>query len=347
MKNILVIKNDRLGDFAISLPALNLILNKYKNEQITFVLSDINFGFSFLLKNNNVDFIKTSYALNLYERINFFFLLLFKNFEKVYIFRPKNYYFVLSFFFRKIKFIGICIKNKNILRPNKFLLKYLNYYLINDRDINGKRESIVELQIKTINYKSKYVDNLINNKNSFNLKNYKLPSDYIFIHYKDPVFKKAGWTINDFISFLDKISKLTNVILVSDLENHKFKSEFLRNYSYIDLKDKSENIKIKESNVIFADNVIGQDLANLIRDAKIVIACHGTMTLLANYFNVRTLDLYYIDKNIKNYRQQYLNSFREFRPLNKTLYKRIVFKEYDVYAKKIISFTKILLKINE
>ena len=30
MKNILVIKNDRLGNFAISLPALNLILNKYK-----------------------------------------------------------------------------------------------------------------------------------------------------------------------------------------------------------------------------------------------------------------------------------------------------------------------------
>ena len=73
MKNILVIKNDRLGDLAISLPALNLILNKYKNEKITFVLSDINFSFSFLLKNNNVDFIKTSYALNFYERINFFF----------------------------------------------------------------------------------------------------------------------------------------------------------------------------------------------------------------------------------------------------------------------------------
>ena len=48
MKNILVIKNDRLGDFAISLPALNLILNKYRNDKITFVLSDINFDFSFL-----------------------------------------------------------------------------------------------------------------------------------------------------------------------------------------------------------------------------------------------------------------------------------------------------------
>ena len=311
MKNILVIKNDRLGDLAISLPALNLILNKYKNKKITFVLSDINFGFSFLLKNNNVDFIKTSYSLNFFERINFFYLLLFKKFEKVYIFRPKNYYFFLSFIFR---------------------------------DINGKRESIVELQIKTINYKSIYVDNLINNTNSLNLANYKPPRDYIFIHYKDTVFKKAGWVINNFISLIDNISKLTNVILVTDLENHKYKSKFIEKYSYVDLKKKSENMKIKESNVIFVNNVMGQHLSNLIRDAKIVIACHGTMTILANYFNVKTLDLYYIDKNIKNCRQQYLNSYREFRPLNKTLYKRIVFKEYDVYAKKIVSFTKILLK---
>jgi ADP-heptose:LPS heptosyltransferase len=347
MKNILVIKNDRLGDFAISLPALNLILNKYKNEKITFILSDINFGFSFLLKNDNVDFIKTSYSLNFFERVNIFFLLLFKNFEKVYIFRPKNYYFFLSFFFRKIKFIGICIKNKNILRPNKFLLKYLNYYLINDRDINGKRESIVELQIKTINYKSTDVENLINSANSFNLNNYNLPRDYVFIHYKDLIFKKAGWTINDFISLLNEISKLINVILVTDLENKKFKSNFLENYSYVDLKKKTQVMKVTESNVIFVNNVMGQDLANLIKDAKIVIACHGTMTLLANYFNVKTLDLYYIDKNINNYRQQYLNSFREFRPLNKTFYKRIIFKEYDIYAKKIISFIKLLLKNNE
>jgi ADP-heptose:LPS heptosyltransferase len=347
MKNILVIKNDRLGDFAISLPALNLILNKYRNDKITFVLSDINFDFSFLLKKNNVNFIKISYSLNLFERINIFLLLLFKKFEKIYIFRPKNYYFFLSFFFRKIKFIGICIKNKNILRPNKFLLKYLNYYLINDRDINGKRESIVELQIKTINYKPIYVENLINNINSFNLEKYKLPRDYILIHYKDAVFSKAGWTINNFILLLNKISKFTNVILVSDLENEKFKSSFLENYSYIDLKNKSEDIKFKQNNVIFVNNAMGQDLANLIKNAKIVIACHGTMTLLANYFNVKTLDLYYIDKSINNFRQQYLNSFREFRPLNKTIYKRIVFKEYYIYEKKIISFIKILLKINE
>jgi ADP-heptose:LPS heptosyltransferase len=347
MKNILVIKNDRLGDFAISLPALNLILNKYRNEKITFVLSDINFGFSFLLKKNNVNFIKISYSLNLFERINIFLLLLFKNFEKVYIFRPKNYYFFLSFFFRKPKFIGICIKNKNILRPNKFLLKYLNYYLINDRDIDGKRESIVELQIKTINYKPIYLENLINNINSFNLEKYKLPRDYILIHYKDAVFSKAGWTINNFISLLDKISKFTNVVFISDLGDEKFKSSFLQNYSYIDLKNKLEDIKIYQNNVIFVNNVMGQDLANLIKNAKIVIACHGTMTLLANYFNVKTLDLYYIDKNINNFRQQYLNSFREFRPLNKTIYIRIVFREYYIYEKKIISFIKILLKNNE
>ncbi len=35
MKNILAIKNDRLGNFAISLPPLNLILNKYEIRMLT------------------------------------------------------------------------------------------------------------------------------------------------------------------------------------------------------------------------------------------------------------------------------------------------------------------------
>ena len=105
MKNILVIKNDRLGDFAISLPALNLLLNKYKNEQITFVLSDINFGFSFLLKNNNVDFIKTSYALNLYERINFFFCYYLKILKKFIFSDQKTTISFYLFFLEKLNLL--------------------------------------------------------------------------------------------------------------------------------------------------------------------------------------------------------------------------------------------------
>lgn len=58
MKNIVVIKNDRLGDFIISLPAFNLILNKYKNEKITFILSDINYSFSFLLKKKTLTLLR-------------------------------------------------------------------------------------------------------------------------------------------------------------------------------------------------------------------------------------------------------------------------------------------------
>jgi len=343
MKNILVIKNDRLGDFVISLPALKLILNKYKNENITFILSDINFGFSFLLKRNNVDFIKVTYDLKIFERIKIFILLIFKNFDKVYIFRPKNYFFFLAFFFKKTKFVGICVKEKGKLRPNKFLLKYLFYYLINDRDINGKRESIVKLQIKTINYNSQYIQNLVDSEIVLNTSDYKINNDYILIHYKDEVFKKAGWTYDNFICLLDKISAIKKTFLITDLCNDKYKNNFINKYTSIDLKKTKDNIIVNQNNIIFIDNVSGEDLAKIIKNAKIVVACHGTMTMLANCFNVKTLDLYYIDKNINNFRQQYLNSFREFRPLKKTIYKRIVFKEYCIYEKKIISFIKILL----
>ena len=343
MKNILVFKNDRLGDFVISLPAFNLIFNKYKNEKITFVLSDINYGFSFLLKKTNVDFIKTSYSLNFFERLSIFFFLLFNKIDKIYIFRPKNYFFFLSFVFRKIKFIGICVKNKNILRPNKFFLKYLDFHLINDRDTNGARKSIVELQIEAISFPTNNLENLINNLNPNNLVNDNFPDNYILIHYKHAIFKKGKWTVNNFISLLKKISIFKKIILITDLDNNDSKNFFYKSFSSIDLKKKSDYKTIKENNITFIDNAVSEDLAYLIKNAKIVVACHGTMTMLANYFNVKTLDLYYIDRNISNFKQQYLNSFREFRPLKKTIYKRIVFKEYYVYEKKIISFIKILL----
>lgn len=343
MKNILVIKNDRLGDFAISLPAFNLILNKYKNEKITFILSDINYGFSFLLKKKNVDFIKTSYSLNFFERLNILFFLLFNKIDKIYIFRPKNYFFFLSFVFRKIKFIGICVKNKGILRPNKFFLKYLDYYLINDRDANGARKSIVELQIEAIRFSTNNLENLINNLNPVTLVNDNLPNNYILVHYKHAIFKQGKWTINNFISLLKKISIFKKTILITDLDNDDYKNFFYKSFTSIDLKKKIDNKKIKDNNIIFIDNAASENLAYIIKNAELVVACHGTMTMLASYFNVKTLDLYYINKNINNYKKQYINSFREFRPFKKNIYKRIVFKEYYIYEKKIISFIKILL----
>ena len=105
MKNILVIKNDRLGDFVISLPALNLILNKYKNENITFLLSDINFGFSYLLKNNNVDFIKTSYSVNFSERLNIFFYYYLKNMKKFIFSDQKTTISFYHFFLEKLNLL--------------------------------------------------------------------------------------------------------------------------------------------------------------------------------------------------------------------------------------------------
>lgn len=112
MKNILVIKNDRLGDFIISLPAFNLILNKYKNEKITFILSDINYSFSFLLKKKNVDFIKTSYSLNFFERLNIIFFLLFNKIDEIYIFRPKNFFFFYLLYLEKLNLLEFVLKIK-------------------------------------------------------------------------------------------------------------------------------------------------------------------------------------------------------------------------------------------
>ena len=47
-KKVLILKNDRTGDLFVSLRAINRIINKHSNQQITIFLSNINHKFSFL-----------------------------------------------------------------------------------------------------------------------------------------------------------------------------------------------------------------------------------------------------------------------------------------------------------
>ena len=59
---------------------------------------------------------------------------------------PKNFYYYLPFFFRKIKFYAITIKSHKS-RPNKFLLKYLYKHVELDRLNIKKRKSSLPIGI--------------------------------------------------------------------------------------------------------------------------------------------------------------------------------------------------------
>ena len=142
-KKILILKNDRTGDLFVSLSAINRILIKHKNDNITIFLSKINQKFSFFFP--KIKKMVISMDLGLHEKFYILKYLLTNKIDTVYILTPKNFYYYLPFLFRKIKFYGIAIKGLTN-RPNNFLLKYLYKYVTIDRLNIKKRVSSYNIQ---------------------------------------------------------------------------------------------------------------------------------------------------------------------------------------------------------
>ena len=128
MKNnqIIIFKNDAVGDLTHSLPAINNIISNHKNHQIIIYLSERSKNFHFLIKGKNVLFRSLNYNLNFFEKLKLISILFKNNIDKIFILSPKKFYFFLPFFFRSTKFYAICINNlDDYKRPSEFLRKFL------------------------------------------------------------------------------------------------------------------------------------------------------------------------------------------------------------------------------
>ena len=193
---IVIFKNDRIGDLIPSVPAINLIIDKNKDKKIVIYLSEINYKMKFLFDKKNVEVISVKYKLSLKNRICIFYFFFRTKISKVYILRPKNFFFLLPivFFFKKIKFNGLCLDGtNNYKRPNNFLRKFLTKFVINDRGTLKKRISREMLQLNLVNNDSK---TFLEENYDFNLSSILkkiLPSNYCLIHYKKIIFEDLGW----------------------------------------------------------------------------------------------------------------------------------------------------------
>ena len=103
MKNIIIFKNDRLGDLFHSLNGINNILNEHKNDNIEIYLSNYSRNFSFLFNKSNIKINYLNYRLSLVEKFKIFNLFLKGSIDKVFILSPKNYFFYFSIICPKFK----------------------------------------------------------------------------------------------------------------------------------------------------------------------------------------------------------------------------------------------------
>jgi len=330
---VLILKNDRTGDLFVSLQAINKIINKHSNQEINIFLSHINHKFDFLFPKLKKKVL--SLNLTIFEKIKIFFYLMLNDIDSIYILSPKNFYYYLPLFFRKIKFYGITIKSSRS-RPNNFLKKYLfKYSEINRVDITKRKssyiiqEDLIENTDKTKNFLSM---SKINHNHIF-----EYPNKYVYFHYKHNLFDNLlGWELNNIISlikFLEK--KYSFVIFSSELNNKKINKFFSEKFNTYDFTDKKKKL-INNDKIIFLKDVDGYDLFYAVKSSNIVISPEGIISHMGYYLKKKTLALLHF--NLKN-PQGFINqiiSCKEWFPPNHYLY--LVLKK---------NFNKSILKLKK
>ena len=312
-QEIIIFKNDAVGDLCQSLPAINNIINCSKN--ITIFLSERSEKFSFLINKENIKFKKLNYDLSWYEKIKIFFYILFNKIDKIYILTPKNYYYYLAFIFNKIKFYAICIDGpNNYYRPSKFLRKYLYKFVINDRSAIYKRDSTVKIQsqlTKQIEKNKNFILDIKLKENNFLIKN--LPNDYVFLHIKKTTIDKLNWGKNELTYLFNELLKTYgSVVFTKDIGKYETNLNYKDSFNVLDFSTKEffEN----NNNIYLFDNIEGEDLYNTIINSSKIIAFHGMMTNLGSLSQKLITDLWYCDiNNWEDYRN-YRNAFYEFKP---------------------------------
>ena len=312
-KHVVILKNDAVGDLVHSLNAINNIINDNKNIKTTIFLSKLSEKFSFLISNPKIEIKVLNYDLTINEKIKIFKFLSANRIDKLYILSPKNFYYYLPLFFKKTKFYAICVNGiNNYRRPSEFLRKFLFKYEINDREKIFRRDSTKEIQDRLTNSKNeKFIFN-VNIKKSTILSSY-LPNDYIYFHFKKKIFQELNWEFNELEKLFNEFSKYSSmVVFTKDIENDSNNILFKKKFNSYDFKfNKFTNNNKK---ILFLDNIVGEDLFNVIKYSKKVVAFHGMMTNLASLLRKPVLDLFHCNiKTWTDYRR-YRNSFYEFKP---------------------------------
>ena len=312
MQKVLILKNDRVGDYFTSITSINLILNKHKDKDIEIFLSKINYKFNFIFKNLEIKIF--NYNLNYLEKIRIFFYLFFNNISDIYILAPKNFYYYLPIFFRKIKFHAICIESEKS-RPSNYLKSFLYSKETLYRNNKSKILSVYKVLENLINYKTECKDFVSFNFDKFNF--FEFPENSTFFHYKHNLFdEKLNWSNFEIKKFIHYLAKKRNYIVFSSELNNKEKNYFFyKNFNSYDFNTKKYN-KLNNDNVLFLKNIEGKDLVNAIYQCNDVIAPESGITHIGSFLNKKTLALMHFNFKHKNDIFKQIIANKEWAPLS-------------------------------
>ena len=334
MQKVLILKNDRVGDYFTSIESINLILNKHKDKDTEIFLSKINYKFNFIFKNLKSKIF--NYNLNFLEKFQIFFYLFFNDISDIYILAPKNFYYYLPIFFRKIKFHAICIESEKS-RPSNYLKNFLYSKEILYRNNKSKILSVYIVLRNLINYKTEYKDFKSLNFDKFNF--FEFPKNATYFHYKHNLFdEKLNWSnlqIKNFIYFLAK--RRNHIVFSSELNNDEKNYFFYKNFNSYDFNTKKYN-KLNNDNVLFLKNIEGKNLVNAVYLCNEVIAPESGITHIGSFLNKKTLALMNFNFKHKAEIFRQIIACKEWAPLSN--FKFTILKKD--YSKSINKLSKLM-----
>ena len=287
-KNILILKNDRAGDFLSSVKLIHEL--KKRNNNIRVYLSNLNYNFRFLVPDCNYKQINLD--LKFKDKIKIFLDILKNKYDEIFILSPRNFYFFLPIFFWKVKFYAIVINGKKRNRPVFFLRKLL--YKINIRYRNKiNKENIIQSNLSLININRKYeIDNL--NLDNSKVQYFKYISDeYIFFQFKKSFFEHLQWNEEEFKVILNLLSnKYKNVVFSSDIDENEYDNYFYKNFNSINFKSNYEYTRRNNNNIIYLKQIDPLNLFLIIQSAKKIIGPHGLITQASYLLKKKSVNLF-------------------------------------------------------
>jgi len=310
LKKILVFRTDRIGDLIVSCPAIITIKNYFDNSVITLIASEKNVKYAKRLKIFNI--VYTFPENSILKKIKFIRFLRRENFDYIFVLDGKERSILSALFLnsnfkvgltQSIKFYYKFFKIKLFEDHNKTNLNIIFKYMLNHCNINS--------QIKYYDFLKNKKDNAFSNKLSVRT--------YVHIHLDEKWFSdlyiKTYTDINpsyeEFTDFLITTSKVNNVVITTGI-NETILVDNLKNKFF---EKKSDNIFInkKFKNVIYLIYKPSfDDIESLLRNSKILIACHGAITHAANSFNVKKIDI--LEKSKTDFYKRFTSYLNNYHP---------------------------------
>lgn len=293
--NILIFKNDKMGDLIHHSSTINNIKKNFVNSKIFLVCSRYNYSIA-----KNYKFIDKliisdgQSAISLYLKYFKYFK---KKFEFTFVLDGKKTSILTSLFVKTNARATLCYKKEkkilgfkiNVFRPSLIILKlFFDYFLFSDENYKNTNISYQNLYFKLLEkcnlkifYKQNFYtlqesekDNYINIKTKLNL-NYK----FCIFHIDEKMAKFSMDNVNSIDFLINELSKKIKVIITTGIFEFKYSDYFFnkyKNYNYNDLLinhfNESESIVIiKKMPVDLLAYFLNESQANISFHAGLIV----------------------------------------------------------------------------